>query len=214
MANSAMVKYSTRVLSADDPEALAEAVDLLRTGQVVAFPTDTVYGIGVHAFIAEAVALLYKVKERPPDKFIPLLVSDNGDLSGITESVPDLAWRLTERFWPGALTLVLPKAPSVPTIVSAGPGVAVRAPDHAVARMLIRALGAPLATTSANLSGGSNPVTAADVLTQLGGRIPLILDGGPCPGGMPSTVLDLTQSPPRILREGGIPADMLEKFWA
>jgi len=214
MADGAMVEWDTRVFPTDKPGAIAEAVHFLRAGQVVAFPTDTVYGVGAHAFIEQAVALLYVVKDRPPEKFIPLLVTGSSDLPKIAQSVPDLAWRLAERFWPGALTLVLPKAPCVPAIVSAGPGVAVRAPDHAVVRALIRALGAPLAATSANLSGGPSPATAAEVLAQLDRRVPLVLDGGPCRGGVPSTVLDLTQSPPRILREGAIPANELAEFLA
>jgi len=207
-----MAEWQTRVLFAGQPEAVTEAVEWLRAGHVVAFPTDTVYGIGAHAFIERAVASLYEVKERPPGKSIPLLLSTHRDLSQVAWPVPDLAWRLAERFWPGALTLVVPKGPAVPAIVSSEAGVAVRVPAHPVAPALIRQLGAPLATTSANLSGRASPVTAEDVLAQMDRRIPLILDGGPCKGGIPSTVLDLTQSPPRILREGGIPAEEIEAF--
>ena len=207
-----MVEWQTRVLSANDPDAVVETIEALRAGHVVAFPTDTVYGIGASAFIERAVASLYEVKERPPDKFIPLLLSSSRDLPQIAQPVSDLAWRLAERFWPGALTLVVPKGPTVPDIVSSGTGVAARVPAHPVVPALIRQLGAPLATTSANLSGGASPATAEDVLAQLGGRIPLILNGGPCKGGIPSTVLDLTQLPPRILREGGITADELARF--
>ena len=155
-------------------------------------------------------ALLYKVKERPPDKFIPLLLSSYIDLAQVSHPVPDLAWKLAARFWPGALTLVVPKGPDILPIVSAGPGVAVRVPDHPIVPELVCILGVPLAVTSANLSGGSSPTTAEGVLEQLAGRIPLILDGGPCEGGIPSTVLDLTQSPPKILREGHISAEVLE----
>lgn len=212
MADDTMVVYQTRVLPADDRDAVAEAAALLRSGEPVAFPTDTVYGVGVPAFIEEAVGSLYEVKDRPPEKSIPLLLSDIGDLPRVAMPVPDLAWRLAERFWPGALTLVLPKGPDVPDIVSAGPGVAVRVPAHPVVPGLILAVGAPLATTSANLSGGTSPRTAGEVVDQLGGRIPLILDGGACEGGISSTVVDLIQSPPRILRHGGIASDVLEPY--
>ena len=203
-------KKETRVRPADDPEALAEAIVLLRAGQVVAFPTDTVYGIGAHAFIDGAVARLYAVKQRPPDKFIPLLLSDAGDLPQVCDAVPASAWKLARRFWPGALTLVVPKGAGIPPIVSAGPGVAVRVPAHSVVPELIARLGVPLAATSANLSGGHSPVTAQEVLAQLGGRIPLILDGGLCPGGVPSTVYDLTVDPPQVQREGDISREALE----
>ncbi len=211
-ADGAMIEWQTRVLPANGPDAVVETVELLRAGYVVAFPTDTVYGVGASMFIERAVASLYEVKGRPLDKFIPLLLSGSRDLPQIAQPVPDLAWRLAERFWPGALTLVVPKGSTVPDIVSSGAGVAVRVPAHPLAPALVRQLGAPLATTSANLSGRASPVTAEDVLAQLNGRVPLILDGGLCKGGFPSTVLDLTQSPPRILREGAIPADELARF--
>jgi L-threonylcarbamoyladenylate synthase len=198
----------TRLLPVDDPEAVAVAVKLLRSGQVVAFPTDTVYGIGAHSGIAGAVAALYEVKERPAEKAIPLLLSAADDLAWVADPVPDLAWRLAARFWPGALTLVLPKGPAVIEAVSAGPGVAVRVPDYPPVQALIRLLGTPLAVTSANLSGAPSPVTAQDVVAQLGGRLPLVLDGGPCRGGVPSTVLDLTADPPRILRAGALAPDI------
>ena len=212
-ADGAMTELQTRVRSADDPEAVAEAVVLLQAGEPVAFPTDTVYGVGAHAFVERAVASLYKVKDRLPDKYIPLLLSGSGDLPQVAQPVPALAWTLAGRFWPGALTLIVPKGPDVLDIVSAGPGVAVRVPAHPVVVEMIRRLGAPLAATSANLSGRPSSATVGEVLDQLDGRIPLILDGGPCEGGIPSTVLDLTQSSPRILRHGGIASDVLEQHW-
>jgi L-threonylcarbamoyladenylate synthase len=119
---------------------------------------------------------------------------------------------LAERFWPGALTLVVPKGPVVPVVVSAGAGVAVRVPDHPIVPELVCVLGVPLAVTSANLSGQQSPSTADEVVEQLGGRIPLVLDGGKCEGGIPSTVVDLTQSPPAVLREGGISKEALESL--
>jgi len=180
-------------------------VAILRLGELVAFPTDTVYGLGAHAFQPAAVARLYAVKERPARLPIPLLLPDPATLSDVCTDIPPLAWQLAERFWPGALSLVLRRAPQVPDAVTAGgPTVAVRVPDHPLVRELCRRLGAPLAATSANRHGQPPPVTAREVETALAGRIALILDGGSCPGGVASTVLDLTVSPPVILRPGPV----------
>ncbi len=186
---------------------LERASALLRAGELVAFPTDTVYGVGAVAWNRAAVAKLYVAKLRQLDKAIPILLADPADLDLVVSdaaSRPDVL-RLAERFWPGPLTLVLPKAPAVPEEVTAGGDtVAVRVPDHPLARALIRAAGAPLATTSANLAGGPSPVTAAEVAAQLAGRVRLILDGGRCPGGTASTVVDLSSSTPVLLRSGPI----------
>ena len=202
---------STLIIPASHPEAIERAISVLKQGGLVAFPTDTVYGVGAPAFDPEAAAQLYKVKERPRSKAIPLLLADAADLPLVTESIPPLAERLAKRFWPGPLTLVLLKRAIVPDVVTAGgDSVAVRVPDHAVARALIAALGTPLAATSANRSGEPSPVTAEEVMAQLGGRIDLILDGGRCPGGVPSTVLDLTVSPPAVLRPGPVSAERIE----
>jgi L-threonylcarbamoyladenylate synthase len=200
----------TRVMLAGDPKTIQHAGRLLRSGQVVAFPTDTVYGVGAHAFQTEAVAALYAAKNRPAAKAIPILVAQIEDVARVACTVPAVAWELVERFWPGGLTLVLPRAPKVPPIVTAGGDtVAVRCPDHSIPLALMNALGAPLAATSANLSGQPSPATAREVITQLAGRVPLIIDGGECPGGVPSTVVDLSVSPPRLLRAGAIPAEDL-----
>jgi L-threonylcarbamoyladenylate synthase len=196
-------KIETRVLPITE-ESMAEAVRILSGGGLVAFPTDTVYGVGAHAFQPQAVERIYAAKIRPRDKAIPLLLAMRDDLSLVVESVPPIAHRLAERFWPGGLTLVLRKRAVVSDTVSPGPTVAVRVPDHAVTQSLITALGVPLAATSANLAGNPSPVTAQEVMGELAGRIELILDGGPCPGGIPSTVLDLTTAPPTILRSGAI----------
>jgi L-threonylcarbamoyladenylate synthase len=193
----------TRVLPITE-ESMAEAVRILSAGDLVAFPTDTVYGVGAHAFQPQAVERIYAAKIRPRDKAIPLLLATPDDLSLVAESVPPAAHLLAERFWPGGLTLVLCKRAIVSAAVSLGPTVAVRAPDHPVTQALIVALGAPLAATSANLAGNASPVTAQEVVGELAGRIELVLDGGPCPGGIPSTVLDLTTDPPTILRSGAI----------
>jgi L-threonylcarbamoyladenylate synthase len=190
---------------APDAPAIARAVEVLRRGGIVALPTDTVYGVAAHAYLPAAVERLYVAKRRPRDKAIPLLVSGVEALSQVAEDVPAAAVRLAARFWPGALTMVLRRAACVPDAVTAGgETVAVRAPDHPVAQALIAALGAPLAATSANLSGCPAPADADGVRAQLQDRIDLLLDGGVCPGGVASTVLDMTVRPPRVLRVGGI----------
>jgi L-threonylcarbamoyladenylate synthase len=197
----------TEILNADST-GLHRAAELLRAGQLVAFPTDTVYGVGAPVLDAPAVVSIYLAKERPPEKAIPVLVADDSDLPRIALSVPDSARALMARFWPGGLTLVLPKRPDVPEIVSSDATVAVRIPDLDLARALMRLTG-PLAATSANRSGQSSPVTAGDVMVQLGGRIAAVLDGGPCPGGVPSTVVDCMAWPPRVLRQGALSFDAL-----
>ena len=200
----------TAVLSADET-AIRRAIQVLKGGGLVAFPTDTVYGVGAHAFMPEAVAKLYTAKMRPRDRAIPILLAGAEDIALVAEEIPEVAWELMERFWPGGLTLVLPKKAAVPDMVTAGqPNVAVRVPDHPVPQALIEGLGAPLAATSANLSGHPSPITAEEVRAELGGRIELILDGGRCPGGIPSTVLDLTADPPAILRQGAVAAEAIK----
>ncbi len=199
-------------MGAFDPlGVLAQAAALLTAGELVAFPTDTVYGVGAICWNEAAVARLYTAKLRSRDKAIPILLADPDDLQLVAENLPPAAMRLAEVFWPGALTLVVPKAARVPAEVTAGGAtVAVRIPNHEMARALIRLAAAPLATTSANLSGGPSPVTAEEVSAQLAGRVPLIIDGGRCPGGAASTVVDVTGPTPRILRAGPISeADIL-----
>jgi len=189
---------------------IARAVDVFRSGGIVAFPTDTVYGIGAHAYLPAAVEQLYIAKGRPEVKAIPLLLSGLAALPEVAADIPDQAYALAARFWPGALSLVLRRTVRVPdAVTSGGDTVAVRVPDHRVTQALIAALGAPLAATSANRSEQPAPATADEVWAQLAGRIHLILDGGTCPGGVASTVVDLTVSPARILRQGGIPASEL-----
>jgi L-threonylcarbamoyladenylate synthase len=200
----------TKVLPAGE-EAIGVAARILAWDGLVAFPTDTVYGVGAHAFQPDAVERIYVAKIRPRDKAIPILLAQADDLALIAEGITETAWLLAERFWPGGLTLVLPKRASVPNVVSAGgPTVAVRVPDHPLPLALMAALRAPLAATSANISGHPSPVTAQEVETELGGRIELILDGGQCPGGVPSTVLDLTTDPPAVLRAGAIAVEEIK----
>jgi len=212
-AGGLAVRIETKVLSAEKA-SIGVAARILAKGGLVAFPTDTVYGVGAHVFQPDAVERIYVAKVRPRDKAIPILLPQADDLPLVAEGITETAWLLAERFWPGGLTLVLPRKASIPDVVSAGgPTVAVRVPDHSVVLALIAALGAPLAATSANLSGHPSPVTAQEVEAQLGGRIELILDGGQCPGGIPSTVLDLTADPPAILRAGAIGVEEIRSAW-
>ncbi len=195
-----------------DMTALALALDHLRAGEPLVFPTDTVYGLGVSFGIESAVHGLYRIKRRPLDKPIPILLADPDDVTRVAKGVSALAEKLIGRFFPGPLTLVLSKADSVPEWVTAGKNsVAVRVPDHAFARSLIRELGTPLATTSANLAGQPAPLTVQEAQAQLGELVSLFLDGGPCPGGVESTVLDLTGPSPSVLRNGAIPLEALEE---
>jgi L-threonylcarbamoyladenylate synthase len=187
------------------------AVALLRAGELVAFPTDTVYGVGALCWDGAAVARLYAAKVRSLEKAIPVLLADMSDLALVAVELSPLCFKLAERFWPGPLTLVVPKAARVSLAVTAGGDtVAVRIPDLALTRSLIRAAGAPLATTSANLSNAPPPVTAEGVAAQLGRSVALILDGGKCPGGIASTVVDVTGSSPRILRDGPLTYEQIQ----
>jgi L-threonylcarbamoyladenylate synthase len=194
---------NTEILSVKDPDALQRAWKILREGGLVAFPTDTVYGIGSDAHNQAAIESIYLVKGRSLEKAIPILIADTDDLEKVVKTVTPLARRLASRFWPGPLTLVLPKQGELPPAISATSTVGVRLPDQDFARALFRLAG-PLAVTSANLSGRENPCTAEEVLRQLNGRIPLILNGGKAPGGIPSTVVDATGIDPILLREGPI----------
>jgi L-threonylcarbamoyladenylate synthase len=193
----------TEILLAQDPGTLAQALAVLHNGGLVAFPTDTVYGVGALAFNGAAVGDIYTVKDRPLEKAIPVLIGAPADLEKVTLEVPAAAVRLAARFWPGPLTLVVPKHPDLPDTVSVTSTVGVREPDHTVARALLLAAG-PMAVTSANLSGQASPCTAQEVFAQLGGRIALIIDGGKTPGGVPSTVVDCTGKETVILRAGPI----------
>ena len=202
----------TQVMPANDTEALAHAVRLLRAGKVIAFPTDTVYGVGASGFNERAIEQIYVVKERPRDKAIPYLLANAADISVVAREIPDAARLLAAKFWPGGLTLVVPAAARVPKILTAGgDSVAVRVPNHPTTRALIDAVGAPLAATSANLSGASDPASAWEVFAQLNGRIPFILDGGATPGNVPSTVVDVTTDPPTVRRVGVISLAEIER---
>jgi L-threonylcarbamoyladenylate synthase len=193
-----------------EPGALERATEELCQGAVIAFPTDTVYGVGAHGFLEEAVSQLYRVKKRPVALPIPLLLPDAGQMEAVCIDIPAVTWQIAERFWPGGLSLVLRRSEAVPDAVTArGPTVAVRVPDHPLVQELCRRIQAPLAATSANLHGQPPPLTAGEVQPMLGQQIALLLDGGACRGGMASTVLDLSVWPPAILRAGPVKAEQL-----
>ena len=193
----------TRILSASSQESIAQALEVLRAGELVAFPTDTVYGVGALVFDGKAVESIYLAKDRPVEKAIPVLIGDPADLEKVGTDIPDAARKLASRFWPGPLTILVPKRTDLPESVSALSTVGVRVPDHEVARALLRAAG-PMAVTSANISGKQSPVTAQEVYEQLKDRIALIIDGGKTPGGVPSTLVDCTSAELKVLREGPI----------
>lgn len=198
----------TSLIPAAQPDAIEQALRILRAGGLAAFPTDTVYGVGALAFDGPAVESIYAAKDRPVEKAIPILIADADDLDKVAVDIPPMARILAARFWPGPLTLVVPKQPTLPEAVSATATVAVRIPDHPVARALLRAAG-PMAVTSANLSGQPSPVNAEEVMRQLNGRIPLVLDGGATPGGIPSTLVDCLGAEPVLLREGPLTKEQI-----
>jgi L-threonylcarbamoyladenylate synthase len=191
-------------LAADDDQAPSRAAEVLRAGGLVILPTDTVYGVAADWRQPDAVAALYRAKGRPPDKAIPVLLADPDDISIVAREVPLAACRLADAFWPGPLTIAVPKRPDLPDIVSALPTVGVRLPDHDATRAVIRAMGGALAVTSANRSGQPSPLTAQEAAAALGETIALVLDGGSCPGGVPSTVVDVSEGRLQIVRAGPI----------
>jgi L-threonylcarbamoyladenylate synthase len=197
---------TTRILPSNAPDALAAALRELRAGRLVVLPTDTVYGVGALAFDEQAVRSIYEAKGRSEEKAIPILLGDASDLEKVTAFLPPMAQRLGNRFWPGPLTLIVPKHPDLPSAVSATNTVGVRVPDHPFARSLLNASG-PMAVTSANRSGEPSPCTTEEALQQLDGRIALIVDAGRTPGGIPSTVIDCTGAEPRVLRAGPLTID-------
>jgi len=192
-------------LPSDIQKQVEEGISILKRGGIVAFPTDTVYGLGACASNQQAVERVYTIKERPQNMALPLLLADTSQISGIADTVPEVAWLLVRHFLPGALTLVLPKANSLPDIVTGGGiTVAIRIPAHPIPVALAEGLGTPIVGTSANLSGKPSALTADEVYAQFGDSIDLVIDGGRCPGGRESTIVDVTGETPVILREGAI----------
>lgn len=213
MARPAACAYQPRMTRtlADTPDGIAAAAVLLRTGQLVAFATETVYGLGADATDRAAIAALYAAKGRPAQN--PLICHYPDADAALAEIAPHpLAARLAAAFWPGPLTLVGIRRDAsavAPAVSAGGPTLAVRVPGHATARALLAAAGRPIAAPSANRSGWVSPTTAAHVLDGLAGRIAAVLDSGPCPVGVESTVVDLTGTSPRLLRPGGIGVEAL-----
>lgn len=198
------------IVAASDPEAIRLAAEMITTGRLVAFPTETVYGLGCSALNANAVAKVFEAKQRP--QFDPLIVhiSDQKQLDTVVLSLPSLARQLMDAFWPGPLTLVLPKQLIVPDLVTAGLAtVAVRMPDHPVAQTLLREAGTPIAAPSANPFGYVSPTTAQHVADGLGSKVDLILDGGSCSVGVESTIISLAGPTPELLRPGSITMEQL-----
>lgn len=204
---------NTPVMGGHEPGAVEKAAALLRAGELVAFPTETVYGLGANAFDPAAVAKIFVAKDRPPDNPLIVHVADIVGARQVAAGFPPLAEKAAAALWPGSLTLVLPRGPKVPDIVTAGgPTVAIRVPAHPVAWVLLRVFGRPIAAPSANRSGRPSPTTAAHVLADLDGRIALILDSGPTQVGIESTVLDMTGPRPLLLRRGGVTLERLRQL--
>ena len=202
----------TLVLSAMESDTTRIAADIIKSGELVAIPTETVYGLGADGLNPAAVAKIFEAKGRPQDNPLILHICGAEQIETFCHDVPQAAYELAKRFWPGPLTMVLPARDIVPKCTTAGLStVAVRCPDNAVTREIIRLSGCPLAAPSANISGKPSTTTAEHVLHDHEGRIPAIVDGGPCRVGVESTIVDLTEQRPRLLRPGGItPEQLLE----
>ena len=209
-----MKQIETDVLPIDaqspDVSVIRRAADLLRRGEVVVFPTETVYGLGADALQPAALEKIFAAKGRPLSDPLIVHIAEYSTLEELTGSIPETACQVSRAFWPGPLTLLLLRGPRVPRIVTAGmETVAIRMPSHPVARALIQALGSPIAAPSANRFMHVSPTTAEHALADLRGRVPLILDGGPCQVGVESTILDLSSEVPTILRPGGVSLERL-----
>ncbi len=194
-------------------QEIEKGIKILQRGGVIAFPTDTVYGLGADAFNSMAVERIYEIKNRPKHRQLPLLIAEVERLTTLADSIPEIAWFLARRFWPGGLTLVLPKTDSLPAYLAPGPTIAARIPNHPACLAIIQHLGNPIIGTSANISGQPPALTAEEVGQQLGGKIDFIINGGKCPGGKESTVVDVTRESPVILRQGIIPAHEIDKAY-
>jgi len=199
----------TDIIPADNPSAIPHAIDVLNNSGLIAFPTDTVYGLAAPVFNEESIDRLYLVKGRTNTKAIAVLLSNIGQLKQVVAKTNDQADLMAEKFWPGPLTIILPRHPNLPEILAPEPTIGVRIPDHPFAINLLSQTG-PLAVTSANISGGENACRAEDVMSQLEGRVHLIIDGGPTPGGVPSSVIDCTTPELIVLRAGPLSIQEIE----
>ncbi len=202
----------TLILSTRNPKAISTALKILENNGTVAFPTDTVYGLATSAFNSQAIKKLFHIKGRDQNQAIAVLIGRALDLNLVADNPSQGAMHLAKIYWPGALTLVVPRHPNLSKLLSPQPTIGVRIPDHPVAIDLLKKAG-PLAVTSANLSGGENTKNASEVLIQLEGKIDLILDGGDTPGGKPSTVVDVLGELPKVLRPGPITEKELLEIW-
>lgn len=201
----------TLLLQPESDGAIAQAGALLVSGQVVGIPTETVYGLGANALDGTAVQKIFAAKGRPSDNPLIVHIADLAQIFSLTTEVPEAALRLAEAYWPGPMTIILPKASCIPQEVSAGlDTVGIRLPSHPIARAVIRAAGVPIAAPSANLSGRPSTTTAAHVMEDMNGKIAAVVDGGSCAVGVESTVVSLTGETPRLLRPGGISLEQLE----
>lgn len=200
----------TKIYGADHEGVVAIAAELLKGGQLVALPTETVYGLGANGLDPQAVAKIFQAKGRPQDNPLILHIANAQQMELFCHHIPESAWRLADAFWPGPLTMVLPARDVVPKCTTANlPTVAVRCPDCEITRRIISQAGVPVAAPSANISGKPSTTTAQHVYHDHNGKIPLIVDGGPCRVGVESTIIDLTENPPRLLRPGGITPEQL-----
>ena len=202
----------TQIIFAGAQDCAQLAANIIKEGGLVAIPTETVYGLGADGLNPDAVARIFQVKGRPQDNPLILHIADSSQLDELCRDIPAAAYLLAEKFWPGPLTMVLPAKDCIPKCTTAGlPTVAVRCPDNDITRQIIRLAGVPIAAPSANISGKPSTTTAQHVLNDHNGKIPMIVDGGACRVGVESTIVDLTESRPRLLRPGGItPEQLLE----
>jgi len=192
-------------------EQITGAVNILKKGGIVAYPTDTVYGLGASVADIKAIERIFEVKDRPKGMAMPLLAANKEQIKKLVTNIPPSAWLLMYNFLPGALTIIFNKSDIVPDIITGGTKtIAVRIPDHPVPISLIKGLGQPIVGTSANLSGQPSALTAEEVKMQIGGKVDLVIDGGTCPGGIESTVVDITGRKPVVRRLGAISLEQLQ----
>ena len=194
-----------------EPDMCIEAVECLKSGGILAIPTDTVYGLGADPFNASAVQRLYTLKGRPDGKPIPLVLSSVDDVYRVAQNLPDYFFHLTKRFWPGGLTIIVEAKDLLPVLTAGGNTVGVRIPNNPLLLKILQAFGGPAAITSANLSGEPPATSVQEIGKALASRIDMIVDGGKTPGPIPSTVYDISVSPPIIRRHGVISEETLAK---
>jgi L-threonylcarbamoyladenylate synthase len=194
-----------------EPDRIAEAVALLKKGGVIAFPTETFYGLGADARNEAAIDKIFGIKGRDFKNPILVVIGDTGHLDNVAEDIPEEARELMDRFWPGPLTIVFRAAPSVSPKLTAGTGkIGIRLTSHPIAMEISKRLGGPVTATSANLTGAPECSSAVEVISQLEGKLDGVIDGGHTPGGKGSTIVDVTVYPPKVLREGMIPSSLIQ----